>query len=125
MKKNKKKENIKENEEKTTNLKRKLSNHLKMEDIETNALIKTISKLDHTSLKHYLDYGLNVNHIINDWSLLHYACYSIENKETGTDKHIEIIKLLLDYGADINAKDESGWTPLHLVCQLGITNIIS
>ena len=96
-----------------------------MANIETNDLIKTISKLDHTGLKQFLDCGLNVNHRINDWSLLHYACYSIDNRESGTDKHIGIIKLLLDYGADINVKDEIGWTPLHLACQLGILNMIS
>lgn len=35
---------------------------------------------------------------------LHRACYS---------NHLEIVKILLQYGADVNAKTEYGWTPLH------------
>lgn len=37
----------------------------------------------------------------------------------------EHVRLLLDYGARINAQDEDGWTPLHFACQSGSSDIVA
>jgi ankyrin repeat protein len=49
----------------------------------------------------------------------------IEQSQYGTDEHLEMIRLLLENGAQINSQDDDRWTPLHLACQLGITRVIS
>ena len=49
----------------------------------------------------------------------------IEHAYCGTDEHLELIKILLEHGAMINAEDDDRWTPLHLACQLGVTRLIS
>ncbi|XP_048411315.1 protein phosphatase 1 regulatory subunit 27-like [Stegostoma tigrinum] len=33
--------------------------------------------------------------------------------------NLECVKLLIKYGADIQQKDENGWTPLHMSCSDG------
>lgn len=44
----------------------------------------------------------------------HQAC--IDNFE-------EIVEVLLEYGANVNALDSEAWTPLHAACTCGHTNI--
>ena len=39
--------------------------------------------------------------------------FSMEENDKGDDKTLEIVKLLLDNGADVNVHDENGLTPLH------------
>lgn len=34
-------------------------------------------------------------------------------------RNAEVIKLLIDFGADVNARQHGGWTPLHAACQNG------
>lgn len=91
----------------------------------TERLIQTIYDCDLANLKQSLESGANVNTKYNNWSLLHYACSTIDQEHCGSDKHLEMIRLLLDFGAQINSQDEDRWTPLHLACQLGITRVIS
>ena len=31
--------------------------------------------------------------------------------------YYDIVKFLIDNGADVNAKDKTGWTPLHQACK--------
>jgi len=38
--------------------------------------------------------------------------------------HIEVVKYLVEHGADINKEDNKGWTPLLWTCQEGHTEII-
>lgn len=91
----------------------------------TERLIQSIYDCDLINLKQSLESGANVNTKYNNWSLLHYACSTIDQTHCGTDKHLEVIRLLLDFGAQINSQDEDRWTPLHLACQLGLTRVIS
>jgi ankyrin repeat protein len=55
----------------------------------------------------------------HDWYLLHVACAIAKNTH-----NLEIIKLLLENGADINAATEAGWTPLHIAVYQDIPIII-
>ena len=91
----------------------------------TERLIQSIYDCDLMNLKQSLENGTNANTKYNNWSLLHYACSTIDQAHCGTDQHLEMIRLLLDFGAQINSQDEDRWTPLHLACQLGITRVIS
>jgi ankyrin repeat protein len=54
----------------------------------------------------YLDSGGDVDRRDEkmNWSLLHYAA---------EDCNPQIIRLLATRGADVNARDKNGWTPLH------------
>lgn len=55
----------------------------------------------------YLDAGGEVNqrNPKTGWTLLHYAA---------EDRNLEVIRLLAARGAELNAADANGWTPLHL-----------
>ncbi|XP_053561861.1 protein phosphatase 1 regulatory subunit 27 [Bombina bombina] len=37
--------------------------------------------------------------------------------------NLDTVKLLVKYGADIEQKDENGWTPLHMACSDGHVHI--
>ncbi|OCT62668.1 protein phosphatase 1 regulatory subunit 27 [Xenopus laevis] len=37
--------------------------------------------------------------------------------------NLECVKLLIKYGADIDQRDENGWTPLHMACSDGYPHI--
>lgn len=91
----------------------------------TERLLQSILDCNLNNLKQSLENGANVNAKYNNWSLLHYACSMIDQAHSGSDEHLEVIRLLLDYGAQINSQDEDRWTPLHLACQLGVTRLIS
>lgn len=89
-------------------------------------LIQSIIECNYIKVRNLLEKGTSANIKCNNWSLLHYACSSfIKQSACGTDEHLELIQVLLEYGAKINEKDEDGWTPLHLACQLGVTRLIS
>ena len=56
----------------------------------------------------FLDRGADVDAVDDDHSaLLHRVSY---------DGNLEVTQLLLERGANINARNEKGHTPLHLVC---------
>ncbi|KAM4635423.1 protein phosphatase 1 regulatory subunit 27 [Polymixia lowei] len=37
--------------------------------------------------------------------------------------NLEVVKLLVKYGADVHQRDEDGWTPLHMSCSDGFPEI--
>lgn len=47
---------------------------------------------------------------IHKWNALHVASYNGGTEELG--------RLLIKEGVNVNAVDQSGWTPLHVVCAL-------
>jgi len=91
----------------------------------TERLIQHIVECKLEYLRKLIENGVNVNVKYNNWSLLHYACSMFDQKNYGSDEHLEIIRLLIDSGVQVNAQDEDRWTPLHLACQSGITRVIS
>jgi hypothetical protein len=44
----------------------------------------------------------------DNYTPLHRACYN---------NHVEVIKLLIEYGADTRAKTHENWEPLHCACK--------
>jgi ankyrin repeat protein len=38
--------------------------------------------------------------------------------------HTNVVKVLLSHGAEINARETNGWTPLHLVAYWNRTNLV-
>jgi hypothetical protein len=71
-----------------------------------------------TSVKRLLSIR-NINVNLKDkrfgWTPLHYAAYN---------GHVEIARLLLQNGADLNAKDRYGSSPLHLSAEQGSVDIL-
>ena len=78
-----------------------------------------------------LDRGASVNHLNNiRRNPLHVVCCSkyVEFEDGNLDEedarlyngNLEMAKVLLERGADVNAKDEDGKTPLHLISEMGI-----
>ncbi len=114
---------------------RKLAKNLPLiqKEIETETqykqgierLIESIVDCNVYKVKFHLENGANANTKYNNWSLLHYACSMIDQVYSGTDQHLELIRILLEHGAEINSQDEDRWTPLHLACQLGVVRVIS
>nr|XP_061838160.1 protein phosphatase 1 regulatory subunit 27-like [Nerophis lumbriciformis] len=39
--------------------------------------------------------------------------------------NLDVVKLLVKYGADVHQRDEDGWTPLHMACSDGFPQIAS
>jgi ankyrin repeat protein len=68
-------------------------------------------------LNEYLASGGDINAVtpVSGWSLLHCA---VENQ------NLELIQLLAKYGANLNAKDIYGTTPLHLAVDIDIDGAV-
>jgi cytohesin len=65
-----------------------------------------------------LDKGVDVDEGDDSWpemTPLHYAA---------DEGHTEVVELLIANGADVNAKDEEGWTPFHLAAYWGGKDIV-
>ncbi len=68
-------------------------------------LIACLQKNNYDASKLLLEQGANPNTYFDGQYCLHYACLS---------KNLLLVKLLLNFGADINKKDDYEDTPLHI-----------
>ncbi|MCC8371234.1 MAG: ankyrin repeat domain-containing protein [Rickettsia endosymbiont of Pseudomimeciton antennatum] len=59
--------------------------------------------------------GIDINRPVNGITALHKACYA---------GNINVVKILLENGADINAEDIYKNTPLHFACKEGNIEVI-
>ncbi len=53
------------------------------------------------------------------WTPLHFVCQYYRG---GVGKLIELVRLLIEKGANVNASTSDGWTPLHILCSSYIHN---
>jgi ankyrin repeat protein len=103
-------------------LKGKLDMKINCDEISTSPIFLAIKNLDLKLIKSLLEYDFDPNFpdtygesplmkIVNE--IMNYCS---KEKETTL---IEMAKELIDYGADINRKDESGYTALSRICNWG------
>jgi len=57
---------------------------------------------------------------------LHYSSYGSDGSKDPNKFRmlVDVIRLLLQYGADIDAQRQNGWTPLHVAVNWGITEVV-
>ena len=55
---------------------------------------------------------------------LNYQTCKVSNSWNESMEIIVLIKFLQDVGIDLNAKDNSGWTALHMACYHGQTETV-
>gem|GEM_PF-854388 len=102
----------------------------------TSALI-VASQNGHTDIvKMLLDAGAKVNNSLepNSWDMLAvspYTSFNLTIAGEGTplilasqSGHADIVKILLDAGAKVNAKTVNDWTPLMLAAEYGHTEVV-
>ncbi len=53
------------------------------------------------------------------WSVLHYALVVLRNPD------LEVVRLLLNHGANPNRPDRHGWTPLHFAARSGERTVLA
>lgn len=93
----------------------------KLDYSNSSALHSAAASNDISNVQYLLSQGANVN-ARTSMSLrtpLHYAA-----KNNKGDSHFEVAQLLLNNGADVNAKDHYGKTPLYLLVENGELKII-
>ena len=79
------------------------------------ALLRAAMEGDIEAVKQHLDAGANVNAMRGGGTPLHLAA---------SWGHKEVAELLIDNGADVNAKDIDGWTPLRKAAWHGRKEIV-
>lgn len=81
------------------------------------AFIQVISMRDYDLIEPLLKNGLNPNfkdRRVKNYTPLHYALSGVRHNESFPRGEHKIIPLLIEFGADVNAKDADGNTPLHI-----------
>jgi ankyrin repeat protein len=76
-----------------------------------NAVFNAVRQGDPKTVRHYLDLGISANTRVDNLNLLHLA---------GSK---EVAELLIAKGADVNARDTLGFTPLHFAAESGRTEV--
>ena len=84
-------------------------------DDERHTCLITAACRGHTDIVRYL-VGLpevDVNHQYDDCTVLHFAV-----------RHTDMVHVLIDEGADVDAQDNEGSSPLHYACELGVLPVV-
>lgn len=85
------------------------------------ALIPASERGHVSTVKLLLDAGVPVNHVNNlSWTALHEAIILGD----GNTNHIEIVRLLIEGGADVTIPDGDGMSPRDLAADRGYTEIV-
>lgn len=95
------------------------SGYIKLNDIDLQAsLVKSIRKQDMGQIRYLLQYGTDVNFTFDEHleTPLHLSIYFLYLYNDRMHMNKEIVKLLIEYGANVNAKNLTGMTPLHILC---------
>ena len=105
-------------------------------DIDINSLLSSaISSRQVSIVKYLLSKGAQANPTNGQYSPLHCACSGLsryssyshsEDKNKGKEEEsiFDIIKLLVQAGANIHARDKYGVVPFHILCQNGPLRIV-
>lgn len=72
-------------------------------------IVHAVSSGSLKSVKWMIEKGVNLQHIGTDGYPPVISCIEVEGKEK-----YQVLRLLIDAGADINERGINGWTPLHL-----------
>jgi len=66
-------------------------------------------------VKYLNEHGLDINNDVDGWTPLFSACF---------ERHINIVKYLVELGTNIDKEDNEGYTPLLSTCQNGHEDIV-
>jgi len=86
-----------------------------------NADSETLS----TTLPSKIAEGFDINFaLFNNYTLLHCAVQSSQNSHLTRDSYVECVLTLLEAGADVNARTDTGCTALHVAATVGSAPIV-
>ena len=105
-------------------IKKEIENVTMMKHMIEINLLDSVINCNLPNVRHQLENGSSISARYNNWSLLHFACALMVHEYAGTPEHLELVKYLLECGADINSADEDNWTALHFACEQGLTDLV-
>ncbi len=82
-------------------------------------LFESIFNGDLEQVKECLVQGADMNYNNGKHYSQYYSTTLIESAHKGHLEHLEIAKLLIQHGADVNSKDCNGWNPLMVAVNRG------
>ena len=93
-------------------------NVVSSENRHQSSFTEAIQQGDYSEVARILDFGtININRFDDEGqTALHRVC---------CDGQIEIVKLLVSFGADVRLCNRDGWSPLHLACFAGHHHIVT
>ena len=77
-------------------------------------------RADPVAIQDAIDAGHDINAADNadKWTILHYALVAL------TPPNVEVVRVLLKNGAQVNAVEQRGWTPLHFAARSAPIEVI-
>lgn len=95
----------------------------KISDDLINSLFLIVSEGNYIKIKDFLlvNHSSTIVKNSNGESVLHLV---IKNSNISKNDKLELVKLCIEKGAQINSYDENNITPLHLACQYQLKNIV-
>lgn len=97
-------------------------NILRCESNISNKLHRAVSISCYQSCKKHLDEGMDINSVdeIDGSNALHILCLK---SRKGDPRTLDIAKLFVERGAELDAKDLKGNTPLHIAAREGLKDV--